>query len=117
MTPNEKPSFLKRLWAALAGSTGQLMTPGSKGPPEGTPKGLVYLFSEPTPEEAELTRQILREQGFHIEYVPQMWTGVFGRPGSPDIYVRQDEVQEVLGFLKDLRFPQQHPEDGQRSEE
>lgn len=103
--PPRTYSLLERCAFTLGALFGVNLRHDATPSPSDTPDGLVYLYSERTSEEAELTRQILREAGFHVEFVPQMWSGIYGQRGSPDIYVRTDEVQEVLGFLKDLRFP------------
>ncbi len=106
MHESDRPPLWKRITALFAAILGQSAGRGAPAASNDTPEGLVYLYSESSAAEAALTRQLLNQQGFHVEYVPEKWNGMYGLTGSPDIYVRPDEVQPILGFLKELRFPE-----------
>ena len=67
------------------------------------PTGLALVYSALDPSEANLTCQILRDAGFHVEYVPPVTTGVFGTSGSVHVYVQASEQEEACEFLRQLR--------------
>jgi len=67
------------------------------------PEGLALVYSAGNPSEADLTRQVLRDAGFHVEYVPSVTTGVFGTTGSAHVYVDACQEKEACEFLRQLR--------------
>ena len=67
------------------------------------PEGLAIVCSAASPAEGDLIRQILRDAGFHVEYVPAVTTGVFGTSGSAHVFVHASEEREAREFLSQLR--------------
>ena len=77
------------------------------------PEGLALVCSAPTPSEADLVRQFLRDAGFHVEFVPPVNTGAFGTSGSNHVFVRADEEEDALKFLNQLQQDAAGEEEGE----
>lgn len=65
------------------------------------PEGLALIYTAANTVEAEMLRQILNEAGFHAEFVPSSFMGIFGAGGNSDIYVAADEAEAAGKFLKE----------------
>ena len=91
------------LFALLTG-TGSIPTNPHAVPFEAiAPEGLAIVCSAANPAEGDLVRQMLRDAGFHVEYVPAVTTGVFGTSGSAHVFVHASEEREAHEFLSQLR--------------
>ena len=94
-----KHSILEKLFAPFAFLTGNPTKPSAVPFLATAPKGLALVFSASIPAEADWIRQVLRNAGFHVEYVPPVTTGVFGTSGSAHVYVRADQNQDAREFI------------------
>ncbi|PKO16055.1 hypothetical protein CVU37_11925 [candidate division BRC1 bacterium HGW-BRC1-1] len=102
----EKPkahSLVQKMLAPFGLLTGTPTNPHVVSFSTTAPSGLALVYSAPTPPEANLTCQILRDAGFHVEFVPSATTGVFGTTGSVHVYVHESEQEEACEFLRQLR--------------
>ncbi len=66
-----------------------------------SPEGLRLVHCAATVAEAEMLRQLLSEEGFHVEHVPSTSTGVFGTTGNSSVYVRDDQFESAQTFLEE----------------
>ena len=96
-------SLVQKMLAPFGLLTGTPINPNAVSFSTTAPRGLALVYSAPTPPEANLTCQILRDAGFHVEYVPPVTTGVFGTAGSVHVYVPANEEEEACEFLRQLR--------------
>jgi hypothetical protein len=90
-----EPGYLKTLFFASAVVP---TNPGRVIVEEGA-AGLTLLHTAATPAEAEMLRQLLRDGGFYVEYVPSASTGIFGTANSSSIYVKPEEYQDANAFV------------------
>ena len=96
-------SLREMAFVPLAFLTGNPTTPHAVPLSTTAPEGLALVCSARTAPEGDLIRQILRDAGFHVEYVPPMTTGLFGTSGSVHVYVHAREQEEACEFLRQLR--------------
>jgi hypothetical protein len=69
------------------------------------PKGLRLLHAASSVPEAEMLTQVLIAEGFQIEFVPSITTGVFGTTGNSEIYVAEADYDRAVQFLKEYLTP------------
>jgi hypothetical protein len=106
----KRHSASEKALAPLAFLTGCPTNPSAVPFSTTAPEGLALVCSASTPAEADLIREVLRNAGFPVEYVPAVTTGAFGTTGNVHIYVQAGQEQGAREFLSQLRETR---EDGQ----
>ncbi len=93
----------ERAFAPFAFLTGNPTNPVEVPFSSTAPEGLALVYTASNSSEADWVRQVLRDAGFHVEFVPSATTGAFGMSGSVHVYVHTEEVKEALEFLRELQ--------------
>jgi hypothetical protein len=92
-----KPKVLSRFLSLLFGVPAD---PAYTDPPfSPAPDGMRWIHTADNAAEADMLRQMLQANGFHVEFVPSATAGVFGTTGSPHIYMPEDEADAASQFL------------------
>ena len=93
-------SFWEKVMTPFVFLTGNPTKPHAMTIATTAPDGLALVHSATNPAEADYLRQVLQGEGFHVEYVPPVTTGIFGTTGSPHIFVAAEEEDEAREFLR-----------------
>lgn len=96
-----KESFAR--WFAKLFSLGMGVPAAPHSIPLGdtAPSGLQFIHASDTAAEGELLRQVLVNEGFHVEYVPAGRTGAWGAMGDTRIFVPEEEAERAREFVRD----------------
>ena len=109
----EDDGSVEKNFAPLAFLAGEPTNPFKVPFINSTPEGMAHVHTAPTPSEADLIRQMLRDAGFHVEYVPPVTTAVFGTSGSNHVFVRADQEKEAREFLNYLQEASLEEQEGE----